>query len=283
MSTTADRHPAESAADPLAGAGVVEPGTGLTFVELSHEWGHHTPVFPGFADIRIHRAVTHAAHGVMSQHIVTVMHNGTHVNAPVHLVQRGQGVGALPLDRFFGTGVVVDAPKGEWELVEPADLEGAGIESGDIVIVNTGWHRFYSDSQRYFGHAPGLSAAAAEWLVEHGAKTVGVDTATVDHPLATSLGPHRGGPLIRRLPKRYEERTGRAALDDFPDWNPAHRALLDRGIPTIENVGGDLDAVSGRRCTFHAYPWHWPEGDACVIRLVAIFDPSGEYRLASGE
>jgi kynurenine formamidase len=280
MSTTAEPQPSDT--DPLAATGVVEPGTGLTFVELSHEWGHHTPVFPGFDDIRIHRAVTHAAHGVMSQHIVTVMHNGTHVNAPIHMVQRAQGVGELPLDRFFGSGVVVAVPKEEWEVVGPEDLEDADINPGDIVILNTGWHRFYSDSQRYFGHAPGLSREAAELLADRGAKLVGVDTATVDHPLATSLGPHRGGPLIRQLPGRYEERTGRKALEDFPDWNPAHRLLLGRGIPTIENVGGDLDAVTGKRCTFHAYPWHWPEGDACVIRLVAIFDPSGEYRLAAG-
>jgi hypothetical protein len=80
---------------------VVDPVTGLTFVELSHTWGTHTPVYPGYKDIQIRRAVTHASHGVMSQHIVTVMHNGTHVNAPVHLVQGGAGVGDLDLERFF--------------------------------------------------------------------------------------------------------------------------------------------------------------------------------------
>jgi len=40
--------------------------------------------------------------------------------------------------------------------------------------------------------------------------------------------------------------------------------------------------VSGRRCTFQGFPWKWHEGDACVIRLVAIFDPSGNYRIESG-
>jgi hypothetical protein len=40
--------------------------------------------------------------------------------------------------------------------------------------------------------------------------------------------------------------------------------------------------VSGRWCTFQAYPWFWPDGDACVVRLVAILDPTGDYRLESG-
>jgi kynurenine formamidase len=264
---------------------VADPVTGLRFVELSHSWGTHTPVYPGYPDIVIRRAVSHASHGVMSQHIVTVMHNGTHVNAPVHLIPGGAGVGQIPVDHFFGSGVVLGIEKGQWGLVEPADLEGCGIDiyGGDIVIVNTGWHRQYSDSQEYFGEGPGLSEPAARWLIDRGVKLVGVDTASVDHPMATSLGRHRNGPIVKALPKRYEERTGRKPEDDFPDWNPAHRAILGAGIPTIENVGGNLDEVTGKRCTFQAVPLYWPAGDASIVRLVAMLDPSGEYRLESGE
>ena len=111
---------------------------------------------------------------------------------------------------------------------------------------------------------------------EGASRLVGVDTATVDHPLATSIGPHRNGPQIKYLLPEYKKATGREAIEDFPEWNPAHKVLLAAGIPTIENVGGDLDEVSGKRCTFQGFPWKWHEGDACVIRLVAIFDPSGQ-------
>lgn len=190
----------------------------------------------------------------------------------------------MALDSFFGTGVVLSIPKGKWELIEPKDLETAtpAVLAGDIVLINTGWHRRYSDSKEYFGYAPGLSEAAARWLVEKKVKLVGVDTACVDHPLATSLGPHRNGPQIKYLLPEYKEATGCEAIADFPAWNPAHRALLAAGIPTIENVGADLDEVTGKRCTFQGFPWKWLEGDACVIRLTAIFDPSGNYRLESG-
>ena len=268
------------------GSGVTEPDTGLVFVELSQEWGAHTPVFPGFKDIQVRRVTTHATHGVLAQHYATVIHHGTHVNAPLHLVQGGAGVGELSLETFFGNGKVLPVPKGEWELVEPADLAASGgdIGEGDIVVINTGWHHRYSDSIEYFGHGPGLSNAAAGWLVDRGVKLVGIDTATIDHPLATSLAQsYRGlGPLIKELPRRYAARTGRQPAEDHPEWNPAHRTLLAAGIPTIENVGADLDVVSGRWCAFQAFPWFWPEGDACVVRLVAILDPTGDYRLESG-
>jgi kynurenine formamidase len=262
----------------------VDPISGLELYELSHEWGYYTPIMPGYEDIRIERVSHHARHGAMAQRFATIMHTSTHLNAPIHLVQRATTVGNLPLDRFFGAGVVVAVPKQKWELVSAKDLDAAqpAIKPGDIVVIVTGWHRHYSDSINYFGHAPGLAKDAAEWLVARNAKLVGIDTGTIDHPLATSLGPHRNGPQIRFLPPEYKKATGRNAIDDFPEWNPAHRTLLQAGIPTIENVGGDVAEVIGKRCTFQAYPWKWTEGDACVIRLVAMVDRKGSYRLEPG-
>ncbi len=282
-----NEHGGTSMTEDRAGAGVVEESTGLVFYELSHEWGHYSPVFPGYRDIEVRRVATHAAHGVLSQHVVTVMHNGTHLNAPLHLAQGGLGVGEIPLARLFGNGVVLSIPKGEWEYVEAEDLARAepAVEPGDIVLINTGWHHRYGDDMEYFGHGPGMSEGAAEWLAEREVKFVGIDTATIDHPLATSLAQaHRFiGPHIVELPRRYRARTGRSVVEDFPTWSPAHRLLAKAGIPTVENVGADLDAVSGRRCALHAVPWHWPDADACLIRLVAILDPTGSYRLERGE
>ncbi len=260
---------------------VTEPATGLKYYELSHEWGHHTPTLPGHKDPIIYRGVTIAEHGVMSQRIKTTMHSTTHVNAPLHLIAGAAGIGDVAVDRFFGNGPVVDVKKDRWELVTVADLENAqaDIREGDIVILNLGWHDKYADSREYFGEAPGLSVEAAEWLVDKNVKMVGVDTPNIDHPLATLLGCHRKGPHIRRLPKYYQDETGKDPKVEFPDFAPAHKTLLRAGIPTIENVGGALDAITGQRATFHAMPWRWIEGDACVVRLVALQDPTQSYRI----
>jgi kynurenine formamidase len=265
-------------------SGHVEAATGLVYHELSHEWGHGAPSMPGDADVVMVRSVKHAQHGVMAHRMRMVMHSGTHMNAPIHLIQRGIGVGEIGMERLFGNGVCVSIPKGKWELITVADLEAArpAISDGDIVILVTGWHHRYAESLEYFGDAPGLSVEAAEWLVAKDVLTLGIDTPQVDHPLATSLGPHRGGPLMNRLPKKYLAETGRDPKTDHPVWNGAHRTLLTAGIPTIENVGGDVDAMLGKRATFHCAPWNWMEGDACGVRLVAITDPSGSYHIEPG-
>lgn len=262
-------------------AAAVDPVSGLQLFDLSHPWGHFSPIRPGLEDVRIERVAYHARHGSMTQRIAATMHVATHVNAPLHLIAGGTAVGRLALDRFFGNGVVLSIPKVKWELVTDADLEAAtpAIREGDIVVVVTGWHRRYSDSQAYFGHAPGLDLSAAEWLIARKARLVAIDTPQIDHPLATSLGAHRNGPQIKNLVADYETATGRKAAADFPEWNRAHRALLRAGIPTIEQVGGDADAVAGSRCALHALPWRWTEGDACVVRLVAMRDTAGAHRL----
>jgi kynurenine formamidase len=263
---------------------VIDPVSGLELYELSHRWGMYTPIFPGYEEIKLERITHHAKQGVMTHKITTIFHTSTHLNAPIHLVPGAPAVGDLELQKFFGTGVVVSIPKRKWGLIEPSDLERTKpqIKAGDIVLIDTGWHRKYADSKEYFGYAPGLSRHAAEWLVKKRVKLVGIDTACIDHPLATSLGPHRNGPQIKYLLPEYKEATGREAIKDFPEWNAAHRTLLEAGIPTIENVGGDIDALSGKRCTFQGFPWKWHEGDACVIRLVAMLDPKGACRLERG-
>jgi kynurenine formamidase len=263
---------------------VIDPVSGLELYELSHRWGMYTPIFPGYEEIKLERITHHAKQGVMTHKITTIFHTSTHLNAPIHLVPGAPAVGDLELQKFFGTGVVLSLAKKKWGLIEPSDLERAkpAIKAGDIVLINTGWHRKYADSKEYFGYAPGLSKHAAEWLVKKRVKLVGIDTACIDHPLATSLGPHRNGPQIKYLLPEYKEATGREAIKDFPEWNAAHRTLLEAGIPTIENVGGDIDALSGKRCTFQGFPWKWHEGDACVIRLVAMLDPKGTCRLERG-
>jgi len=264
---------------------VKDPVTGLQFVELSHEWDQRAPSYPGQADVRMARGVKHAQHGVLAWRIATVMHTGTHMNAPLHLIQKGADLAAIPPERFFGNGAILDVSKKNWEVITVADLEKAkpGIQEDDIVVIVTGWHKKYSDGLEYYGEAPGLSKEAAEWLVAKKPKLVGVDTPHVDHPLATPMGPHRGGPLMKRLAGEYTKATGKDPKVEHPERYAAHKTILGAGIPTIEQVGGDVEQLKGKRATMAAIPWKFQHGDACQVRFVAMFDPSGKCRIEPGK
>ena len=253
----------------------------LELYDLSQPWGHDAPLWPYFPDVKIERFHYHAKSGVLSQQITTFMHCTTHTDAPAHVIEGAPFMDEVPLDRFFGTAVVVSIPKGKWEVITPDDLENAEpkILPGDIVIINSGWHKFYGDNRKYFAYSPGLYKEAGDWLMEKGVKAVGVDMQALDHPLGTAIGPHGSGPLIPEVNQEYEELNGRPVKEDFPYWEPCHHSLLGNGIIGFENVGGDIDKVTGKRVTIAAFPWRWVKGDGCIVRMVAMVDPTGEYRL----
>ena len=64
---------------------------------------------------------------------------------------------------------------------------------------------------------------------------------------------------------------------------PVHNILFKNGVLGIKNVGGDLDAVTGKRCTFALFPWNWDRGDGCIIRLVAMIYHGQQFCIKAGE
>ena len=65
--------------------------------------------------------------------------------------------------------------------------------------------------------------------------------------MATKLVDHGLGPTHPHLIEEYKQEFGRDPKEDFPNWESGHKTLMiGGGIPGIENVGGDLDAVTGK-------------------------------------
>jgi len=116
--------------------------------------------------------------------------------------------------------------------------------------------------------------------VAKGVKAVGVDQQAMDHPLATVIGHHgvsaswggEGAGLRPDIIEEYERETGRSADEDFPEWEPCHKILLSNGIMAWENVGGDIDKVTGMRVTIAGFPSRLVDVDGSMVRLVAIVE-----------
>jgi kynurenine formamidase len=258
---------------------------GLRYYNLSHRWGHGMPEWPSTPGINVGVKKFHAKDGCYVTEFEGIMHRGTHVDAPLHVTENTPTLTDYPVSTFFGTGVVVSIPKKKWEVITAEDLENARprIMPGDIVMINTGMHHKMADTDEYYSYSPGIYKDGAQWLVDRGVKMVGYDVQANDHPMATKLVDHGLGPTHPHLIKEYKEYTGRDVKEDFPDWEAAHKILMVQGgIPGIENVGGELDAVTGKRCTFMAYPWRWPEGEGCGVRIVAVIDPDQNFRIPKG-
>jgi len=252
-------------------------GKNVEVFDLSQPWGAGTPLWPYFEDYVVNRVHYHAKSRVLSQYITHSMHASTHADAPVHVEEGYPYIDEVPLERYCGKGVVVSIPKKKWEVITPEDLEKSEptIEEGDIVIINSGWHRYFGDNIKYFCYSPGLYKEAGKWFVKKKVKAVGVDQQAIDHPLATRIAWYQGPgdkPILPWVLEEYKKETGREAIEDFPLWEPCHRILYTHGIPGWENVGGDIDKVTGKRCTILGLPLRWVKGDGSMVRLVAIVE-----------
>jgi kynurenine formamidase len=121
-------------------------------------------------------------------------HNSTHVDAPWHYNSRIAGekaetIDALPLDWFFGPGVVLDmTAKRDGETIDVDDVEAelsrVGHELGerDIVLVHTGRDR-HVEEPGYMALGPAVTPAATLWLYERGVRVMGIDAWGWDGPL----------------------------------------------------------------------------------------------------
>jgi len=121
-------------------------------------------------------------------------HDSTHVDAPWHYNSKIGGepsrtIDELPLDWFFGDGVVLDMThkaKGDPMTVEDADKEleriGYALKARDIVLVRTGADAFY-DRPDYLFQGCGVTPEATRWLWGRGVRTMGIDAWGWDAPL----------------------------------------------------------------------------------------------------
>jgi kynurenine formamidase len=209
------------------------------WVDLSHSITESLSRIPFFPQPRIRRIMNIPPANVTELHMV--VHHGTHVDAPCHFIADGPAMDEVPLERLYGPGVIWRFDLPGRAPIDAADLERATppIREGDIVLIDTGWWR-QINTDSYEEH-PWLTGEAAEWLVAHGAKLVGIDASSPD------TAPHY-----------------RAA--DFR--HPVHNTLLSHGVPIAEHMT-NLTPLSGRRVEIMFLALNIAGSDGAPARVVA--------------
>ncbi|WP_037573328.1 cyclase family protein [Phaeacidiphilus oryzae] len=215
----------------------------MRLFDLTHPVRTGMPVYPGDPEVALRPALTAARDGVNLLHVAMGSQSGTHVDAPYHVDDRWPRLDELPLERFLGPGVVVDArglaprtPIGREYFVR----YGERLRKGVLVLVVTGWSEHWG-SERYQAH-PYLSRASAEYLVERGVQTVGVDAMSVDATPARELTAHRvlcgAGAVIA------ENLRGLDALCELPAEADLEIALLPLRLAGPRADGAPIRAIA---------------------------------------
>src|SRR5919198_6642414 len=217
---------------------------GARLLDLTHPFDARTIYWPTakpFTLEPVAHGMTEGGWWYAANNFSAAEHGGTHLDAPIHFAEGRWTADEIPLDRLVGPALVVDiagkAARDRDALLTRADLEAferrsGRIPDGAVVLVRTGWDRFWDDRARYLGsaapgdtahlHFPGVAEDAAVWLTTaRRLRSIGIDTASIDH------GPSR----------------------DFR----AHRALTNANVPIFENLAG-LGALPPRGAVFIGLP-----------------------------
>jgi kynurenine formamidase len=122
------------------------------------------------------------------------------------------------------------------------------------------------NNDKYYNYYPGMGPEIAEYLV-HEKKIKGISGTwgATDSPLWHC-------PLKQEMPwldKAYRQATGKDPDVEFPDYEPCHRMYMQAGVITVENAGGDIDQVTGKRMIVAAFPFRCEMADGGFVRLVA--------------
>ncbi len=126
-------------------------------------------------------------------------HTGTHMDAPFHANDKSDvTIDRLAIEAGYGTAVCLDVSFafGARVAVTADQLEKADqandsqVTSGDIVLIHTGMEAMLTTPREWYTEHMGLSRDGGEWLRKRGARTVGIDSCSVDPAGAADLPVH---------------------------------------------------------------------------------------------
>jgi kynurenine formamidase len=235
-------------------------------IDLTHAFGADTIVWPteqNFQLIVQQAGETLGGYYYASNRLEMAEHGGTHIDAPIHFYKSGQTLDQVPIERLVGAGVRIDVTAqcahNRDYLVTIQDFKRweaahGRIPNRSIVLLDTGFARFWPSRQQYLGtdlrgpdavralHFPGLHPDAAAWLVhERQVKAVGIDTASIDYGQSG----------------KFE----------------THVALLTQNVPVFENLS-DLHDLPDQGFDVIALPMKIAGGTGGPLRVIAVLPPS---------
>lgn len=176
-----------------------------------------------------------------------VLHTGTHVDFPLHVVQGGGDAAGTALAAMCGRAVLYDLGEVEpCHAITVEDLERCDVElvPSDIALIRTAWtDRAWGQFPRYYVDSPFCPRETAAWILDRGAKAIAFDC--------------------------FPEYCARN-----PDYRPEefvlHQEILERGALLTQALT-NLDALPrGERFEFFAAALKVIGGEGAPARVFAI-------------
>ena len=260
-----------------------------------------TPPWPGEMPLQVHffKRLTGSfggGQGANGQLIEWSNNTGTHLVGPRAFHSGAQAIADIPLTDLCGEGVIVDISDAvsDYSLYTPKMItERVEVKEGDILIINTGYHRYGWDQPDvenpaaqggidnkefgYYVRHPGPSPEFFDWAMALDLKLIGVDCGCAEHPMNTNLRYAHTREFDKAEAKLME--THSKSWDEYypPDWyhKLTHITMPKVGLLLAESLGGQIDELNNQRAWIMIQPIPFMETDAAWCRAAALQAPEG--------
>jgi kynurenine formamidase len=232
-----------------------------TIIDLSYGYGPSTVFWPTspihFKLERLAFGKSEGGYFYAANTFCMPEHGGTHLDAPLHFSESGRPADQVPLEQLIAPAAVIDVTarasadrdyRATAEDVLQFEKTHGKIAKGTILLLRTGWSRYWPDAKAYLGDDtpgdasklsfPSYGRDAAKLLVEErGVAALGIDTASIDYGRST----------------------------DFQ----VHRIVAANNVPGLENLT-NLDRLPARGAIVIALPMKIEGGSGGPLRAVAL-------------
>ncbi|MEI3614402.1 cyclase family protein [Pseudogracilibacillus sp. SO30301A] len=170
-------------------------------------------------------------------------HSGTHIDAPLHFIRKGESASEMNLEKTFGDAIVLDVSpfKNPFEtvtgemLAQAEQKQGISVVEDDCVLVKTRTEA-WGEGSFFDEHA--FEKSAGEWLISKKVKLIGLDLPNID-------------------------------LHDNMQ-REVHMDVLSENIYIVENLANLASLPLDRRFNFFAMPLKMENATASPVRAIAF-------------
>ena len=162
-------------------------------------------------------------------------HSGTHVDAPLHFLEKGASVDRIPLKNLTGRAYLVHLPQVDTITAEVLAAANIPTRTRRVLFKTRNSQHWSKKSNEFQTDYVGLSEDGARFLIKKGVKLVGIDY--------LSIAP-------------------------YDDVDPTHKTLLKAGVVVLEGL--DLSKVSQGRYMLYCLPLKLGGAEGAPARAILI-------------
>jgi arylformamidase len=158
-------------------------------------------------------------------------HSGTHIDAPWHFIDSGSRLNEIPLETLVGAATVFEIPN--VPSIGIREVENLPLDGVERILFKTENSKHWADG-KFYEQFVYLELEAAQFLVDRGAKLVGIDYLSID---------------------QFKS-----------EKHPTHFALLGRNVVIVEGL--NLSRISAGKYEITALPLNLQDVDGAPTRVI---------------